>query len=242
MKFRDLTGEKFNRLTVVCRTKQPSYLKPKCEAYWLCKCECGSNKQIIKSSYQLTSGESKSCGCLKSELISKQHKKYNTYNLTGDYGVGYTTKNDEFYFDLDDYDMIKDYCWHVDDQTNYVVNKIHNSNGKAKYIYMHRLLTNCENDLVVDHLNHKRNDNRKNNLVKMTAHQNAMNQRFTRRSNTSGVVGVLWSERNKRWDSYIGYQYKKIHLGSYKTYDEAVKARKDGELKYFGKYRYNNYE
>ena len=41
------------------------------------------------------------------------HKKYNTYDLTGEYGIGYTSKDEEFYFDLEDYDKIKDYCWRI---------------------------------------------------------------------------------------------------------------------------------
>ena len=31
---------------------------------------------------------------------NKNHKKYNNYDLTGEYGIGYTFKNEEFYFDL----------------------------------------------------------------------------------------------------------------------------------------------
>ena len=42
--------------------------------------------------------------------MSETFKKYNTYDLSGEYGIGYTSKGEEFYFDLDDYDKIKDYC------------------------------------------------------------------------------------------------------------------------------------
>lgn len=31
----------------------------------------------------------------------------NTYDLSGEYGIGYTTKGEEFWFDLEDYDKIK---------------------------------------------------------------------------------------------------------------------------------------
>lgn len=33
--------------------------------------------------------------------------KTNTYDLTGEYGIGYTSSGDEFWFDLEDYDKIK---------------------------------------------------------------------------------------------------------------------------------------
>ncbi|WP_368488451.1 hypothetical protein [Clostridium sp. BJN0013] len=39
--------------------------------------------------------------------------KYNTYDLTGEYGIGYDAKGNIFYFDLEDYDRIKDFYWAV---------------------------------------------------------------------------------------------------------------------------------
>lgn len=40
----------------------------------------------------------------------KKNKRYNRYDLTGEYGIGYTNQGVEFYFDLEDYDKIKEYC------------------------------------------------------------------------------------------------------------------------------------
>lgn len=53
----DLTGRKFNRLTVLNFVKKDKYHN----CYWLCKCECGTEK--IFTSGRLRSGHSKSCGC-----------------------------------------------------------------------------------------------------------------------------------------------------------------------------------
>ena len=40
------------------------------------------------------------------------NKKYNKYDITShDYGIGWTYDGYEFYFDLLDYDLIKNYCW-----------------------------------------------------------------------------------------------------------------------------------
>ena len=39
--------------------------------------------------------------------------KTNVYNCSGEYGIGYAINTGrEFYFDLDDFDLIKDYCWY----------------------------------------------------------------------------------------------------------------------------------
>ena len=69
---KDLTGMKFNRLTVIKRMPNRND-----KAMWLCKCECGNEK--IVESYHLTSGKIKSCGCYKKEVTSKRSLK----DLTG---------------------------------------------------------------------------------------------------------------------------------------------------------------
>lgn len=60
MKFVDLSGQKFNRLTVI----EKAYVKNK-RTYWLCECECG-NKTIVMGT-NLTRFHTKSCGCLQKE-------------------------------------------------------------------------------------------------------------------------------------------------------------------------------
>lgn len=63
----DLTNKKFGRLTVLCRA--PNRGK---QTYWLCKCECGNEKEIQGNS--LKDGKVRSCGCYHSECCSNQHK------------------------------------------------------------------------------------------------------------------------------------------------------------------------
>lgn len=56
--FEDLTGKKFNKLTVI------SLLEKRGKNYiWNCQCECGNITEV--SSTNLKSGHTKSCGCLK---------------------------------------------------------------------------------------------------------------------------------------------------------------------------------
>lgn len=61
----DLTGKKFGRLTVIKRVTNENNGKLR----WLCMCECGNEKQIRGG--RLTSGATKSCGCLMREVIRK---------------------------------------------------------------------------------------------------------------------------------------------------------------------------
>lgn len=58
----DLVGRRFGRLRVVKRS-----LNNRSATYWLCKCDCGQTKIICGSS--LNRGISKSCGCLKKEIL-----------------------------------------------------------------------------------------------------------------------------------------------------------------------------
>ena len=71
-KIKDLTGQKFGRLTVI-GLKDTDTRK----TFWVCQCDCGSVKEV--RSDILLSGRVKSCGCLKSEqdktnLHSRNHK------------------------------------------------------------------------------------------------------------------------------------------------------------------------
>jgi hypothetical protein len=89
-------------------------------------------------------------------------------------------------------------------------------------------------DFVIDHINRKRNDNRKLNLRKVTKQQNTFNISLPS-NNTSGYIGVSYSNRRNKWESYIKYNSKRYNLGRYKNKNEAIKSRLMAEIKYFGK-------
>lgn len=52
-------------------------------------------------------------------------------------------------------------------------------------------------------------------------------------NNTSGVKGVSWDKGREAWDTYINIHGKRIHLGRYAKFEDAVKARKRAEEEYF---------
>ena len=66
---RDLTGKTFGKLTVIERA-QPNKQK---RTRWHCECECGN--AVVVSDWNLVSGLTKSCGCLRRETASEMHKK-----------------------------------------------------------------------------------------------------------------------------------------------------------------------
>lgn len=54
-----------------------------------------------------------------------------------------------------------------------------------------------------------------------------------RRNNTTGHPGVWYNPKTNLFESYISLHRHKIHLGRYHTYEDALKARLDGEDEYF---------
>lgn len=62
----NLTGQVFGRLTVLQLVEK----RPKGQSRWLCHCVCGVEKAITGNG--LRSGDTKSCGCLKSEMTAKR--------------------------------------------------------------------------------------------------------------------------------------------------------------------------
>lgn len=237
-RFEDLTGRKFGRLTVIKRVED--YVSPKGQHHtqWLCKCECGG-ECIVRGSY-LKNKNTRSCGCLDSETTAQRNreycKKYNKYDLTKEYGIGYTSKGEEFWFDLEDYDKIKDFCWYLD-AYGYVVSCYSGTKNSRKGVKMHRLL--LPEFEQIDHINNKKNDNRKINLRKVTDSQNNMNRKL-RSNNTSGVTGVYWDKSSQKWFAQIVANKEKKFLGYFNDFNDAVTARKDAEEKYFGEFSYDN--
>lgn len=75
---RDLTGQKFGRLTVL--RQAPDKIKPSGahSKMWECKCDCGNIKIISRSS--LVSGDTVSCGCYHKEHAHDYGKKHGPTN------------------------------------------------------------------------------------------------------------------------------------------------------------------
>ena len=73
-KLKNLVGDVYGRLVVI----KLSHVKK--ESYWLCKCECGNIKTVRIGS--LRSGNTKSCGCLNTEMTILRNKKMSKYDVS----------------------------------------------------------------------------------------------------------------------------------------------------------------
>jgi len=140
----------------------------------------------------------------------------------------------EAIIDTEDVDKIKNYKWYLESE-KYAVTK--GINSKMGIDISNVIFNNFETKY--DHISHNRLDNRKINLRPITSQQNSMNM-SKKKTNTSGVIGVGKQMYNKewtgRWYASIMLNYKQIWLGIYQNFNDAVVARLQGEIKYFGEY------
>ena len=128
--------------------------------------------------------------------------------------------------DLEYIDVIKDYKWHLTAR-GYVLN---NKVGK-----LHKFIMNPSDDLVVDHINRNKLDNRRCNLRICSQHQNSMNKSKAS-NNTSGVSGVCWDKNSNKWAAYININKKRKFLGYFSTLEKAAEVRRQAEIEYYGEY------
>ena len=56
-----------------------------------------------------------------------------------------------------------------------------------------------------------------------------LRSKTVRKNNTSGVTGVDWRARKRLWRATICFKGKRYNLGGYRSYEDAVKARKRAE-------------
>lgn len=75
---RIFAGQKFTRWTVVSKSKSIRYVNGTSVPIWLCKCDCGSTKEV--RAVHLRSGKSGSCGCLQKEIAAETSFKHGEHN------------------------------------------------------------------------------------------------------------------------------------------------------------------
>ena len=211
-KFIDLTGQRFGYWKVLERANKSGK-----QAYWLCKCDCGKIKTV--SSSTLRNGTSRSCGC-------KDGKRNHYYIRNNIVYVKLSNCNDSMLCDVEDWWKLSLFRWYKD-SLGYAA-----CSEKPKRFHCF-IIDNDSGELVVDHINRNRLDNRKCNLRLASYQENTRNSN-KKCTNKSGIKGVWYDERRNKWCAGISLHGKSIGLGRYNTIEDACEARKNGEIKYWG--------
>lgn len=160
----DLTGRIFGLLTVIEQVED--YIQPNGRhvAMWKCKCACKEHNIVRVLGDSLKSGKTTSCGCVHNNIVStlgKKNKKYNKYDFSYEYGIGFCSNTEsKFYFDWEDFNSIKNYCWYeqIDDKGFRCLRAYDNKTNKK--VMMKNIIFNCE----CDNINGDALDNRRQNL------------------------------------------------------------------------------
>lgn len=135
-----------------------------------------------------------------------------------------------FKIDIDDYELISQYVWHVD-VNDYVISE-RMENGKP--IKIHRMIMGIldKPELEVDHIYHDTCDNRKKNMRVTDRCGNVQNIRRNKKSKY-GCPGVsLVNGYDNLWKAVITHGGTREYLGCFPTKEEAIQARLNAEKKY----------
>lgn len=106
------------------------------------------------------------------------------------------------------------------------------TNFKGSVKQIHKLIT-PHFKFTVDHINHDRADNRMSNLRDVTMASQGRNQSLNK-ANKSGYNGIVEVSGKKAitYRALIGVRGTNVYLGTFKTLDKAIAARKDAEVKF----------
>lgn len=99
----------------------------------------------------------------------------------------------------------------------------------TKPIRVHRLVAlafidNPDNKKFVDHIDSNKLNNNVTNLRWATPSENGQN-RGIQKNSKSGVKGVFWENKAKKWRSQITIDGIKIHIGYFESIEDAKQSR-----------------
>lgn len=159
-------------------------------------------------------------------------RKGNKYVSEGAVTKVYFNNCDEYFLcDTDLVGELQRYTWY---KTNRGYAIAHNGN---KRLLAHLLIMGKKDGYEVDHFNRNKLDNRRENLRFVTHIENLHNVDPLSLLKNNPATGVSVNKSCKSYISYAAYirvDGKKKHLGCFRTLDEAIRARKEAEVFYWG--------
>lgn len=137
--------------------------------------------------------------------------------------------------DDDDYPLLVRHRWFLSGG-KYAATTI----GSRAEVRMHEFILPSRPGFVADHKNGEMLDNRKCNLRYATASQNSQNK--TRAHGQSKYKGVHFLKDKNRWRSSVSLNGKHFHCGTFKTEEEAARARDKKANELFGEFASPNFQ
>ena len=120
-------------------------------------------------------------------------EKQNRYEIKDDYVIGYTSRyNREFYFDLEDFEKVKQYYWIKDSEGNVICKE------EKPQLSMHKLIMG---DGIYIHKNDNKSDNRRENLISIRGYHN------DGKVYLNGYISIYMPEHERAFDNGCVYEH-----------------------------------
>ena len=151
------------------------------------------------------------------------------------------TKDQFTIVDDEDYEHLIQWKWHSSSNSNGRFYAVRTGKMKEarKQFRIHRVITDCPEGLVVDHINHDTLDNRKINLRICTQQQNTYNNANVRKKMYSRHKGVSFNKSANKYTAQIRVQKRLIHLGCFADEGSAGMAYQLAAKEYYGEFAYS---
>ena len=140
------------------------------------------------------------------------------FQVDGDIAVGTLFSGKQFIIDAADVDRVAALSWRVN-KDGYLA---HYDHLMSIELLLHRWLIGVHDSrIIVDHVNRDRLDCRRANLRIVTHTQNSANHSLFQ-TNKTGYTGVYYSKCSGRYEVKIGYNHRRILLGSTKDKSKLI--------------------
>ena len=205
----DLTGNRYGKLLVVKRMSAAKHG----DTVYICKCDCGN--EITARQSNLVKGHHTSCGKLGCKKTNLTHgmRQTDIYKKYYDIHTRCNDKNNPLY----------------GGRGISVCEKWSGPSGFLSFMEW-SMANGYEEGLSLDRIN-VNGDYCPENCRWTDMETQARNKRLLP-SNKTGYAGVYI--KNGKYAAQISVDKKHMHLGTFQTIEEAAKARRDAELKYWG--------
>lgn len=121
----------------------------------------------------------------------------------------------------------------------YAVRTSIGSDGSRKTERMHRLIAGADPGVQVDHIDGNGLNNQRCNLRICLGAENARNRKLSKNS-ASGLKGVGWHKRSKKWQARIAVGGRRVCLGLFASLSEAAEAYDRAAVEMHGEFAQTN--
>ncbi len=217
-KAKDLTGQRFGRLTVL-RLAETPYISPagKPTRRWWCRCDCGKELIVLQNALTGKKG-TRSCGCAQRESAEAKAQ-----DLTGQRFGRLTVLRSAPLPKKQGNGLKNGWLCQCDCGKTVIRTQkdlVHGHLQSCGCLLSDTARKKVVEDNVVGHV-----DGTTLTAIRPTRPPN--------KNSKSGVKGVYWNSREQIWIAKIGFQGRSIHLGRFASLSAAKKARIAAEEKYF---------